>query len=125
MTLHLNQVVLLGEAEFDLHTSDIADVLCQDALAVGAPELLRMAETKGACENTLRNLHQAARFMNEAENVFSRIEQPEEQQDVTQDVQRLAKRIRSLIQKMDRKVKIMTDELDTFMNDSREDASQP
>jgi hypothetical protein len=114
----------LGEAEYDLHTSDIADDLCQNTLAVGAPELLRTAQTKGACENALRNLHQAARFMNEAENILGRIGQPDEQYDVTQDVQRLAKRTRSLTKKMSRKVKAMTGELDAFMNDSKEAASQ-
>lgn len=114
----------LGEAEYDLRTSDIADDLCQDALAVGAHELLKMAQTKGAYENALRNLHQAARFMNEAENILGRIKQPDEQYDVTQDVQRLAKRTRSLTKKMGRKVKKMTGELDAFMNDSKEAASQ-
>ena len=109
----------LGEAEFDLRTSDIADDLCQDALAVGAPELLGMAQTKGAYENALRNLHQAARFMNEAENIFGRIEQPDEQYDVTQDVQRLAKRTRSLTKKMSKRIKVMASELDAFMNDSK------
>lgn len=114
----------LGEAEYDLRTSDIADDLCQDALAVGAPELLKMAQTKGAYENALRNLHQAARFMNEVENIFGRIEQPDVQYDVTQDVQRLAKRTHSLTRKMGKKVKSMTDELDAFMNESKEAASQ-
>ena len=114
----------LGEAEYDLHTSDIADDLCQDALAVGAPELLKMAQTKGTYENALRNLHQAARLMNEAENIFGRIEQPDKQYDVTQDVQRLAKRTRSLTRKMSKRVKAMTNELDTFMDESKEAASQ-
>jgi len=114
----------LGEAEYDLRTSEIAEDLCQDALAVGAPELLRTAQTKGAYENALRNLHQAARLMNEAENIFGRIEQPDEQYDVTQDVQRLAKRTRSLTKKMGKRVKVMTSELDGFMDDSKEAASQ-
>lgn len=114
----------LGEAEYDLRTSDIADDLCQDALAVGAPELLKLAQTKGAYENALRNLHQAARFMNEVENIFGRIEQPDVQYDVTQDVQRLAKRTHSLTRKMGKKVKSMTDELDAFINESKEAASQ-
>ena len=112
----------LGEAEYDLQTSQIADDLCQDALAVGAPELLQTAQTKGAYENALRNFHHAARFMQEAENILGRIEQPEEQRDVTQDAKRLAKRLGSLTRKMDKKVKFMTNDLDTFMNDTGEDA---
>jgi hypothetical protein len=114
----------LGEAEYDLRTSDIADELCQDALAVGAPELLSTAQTKGAYENALRNLHQAERLLNEAENIFGRIEQPDKQYDVTQDIQHLAKRTRSLTTKMGKRVKVMTNELDAFMNDSREAVSQ-
>jgi len=114
----------LGEAEFDLRTSDIADDLCQDALAVGAPELLGMAQTKGAYENALRNLHQAERFMNEAENLLGRIEQPDKQVDAAQDMQRLAKRARLLTRKMSKRVKAMTHELDAFMDDSKETASQ-
>ena len=114
----------LGEAEFDLRTSDIADDLCQDALAVGAPQLLRTAQTKGAYENALRNLHQAARFMNEAENLLGRSEQPDKQYDAAQDMQRLAKRARLLTRKMSKRVKAMTNELDAFMNDSKEAASQ-
>ncbi|HSG44242.1 MAG TPA: hypothetical protein VLA72_13920 [Anaerolineales bacterium] len=114
----------LGEAEYDLRTSDIADDLCQDALAVGAPELLGRAQTKNAYENALRSLRQAARFMDEAENIFGRIEQPEEQDDVTQDIQRLTKRTRSLTRKMGRKVKSITDELDTFIDVSKEAVSQ-
>ena len=114
----------LGEAEYDLRTSDIADNLCQDALAVGAPELIRTAQTKGAYENALRSLHHAARLMNEAENIFGRIKQPDEQYDVIQDVQRLAKRTRLLTKKMGKRVKVMTSELDTFMGDSKEAAAQ-
>ena len=114
----------LGEAEFDLRTSDIADDLCQDALAVGAPELLRTAQMKSAYENALRNLHQAARFMNEAENLLGRIEQPDKQYDAAQDIERLAKRARLLTRKMSKRVKAMTNELDAFMNVSKEAASQ-
>ena len=113
----------LGEAEYDLHTSDIADDLCQDALAVGAPELLKTAKKKCAYENALRNLHHAARFMNEAENIFCRIEHPEEQYDVTQDVKRLAKKTHSLAKKIGNRVKLMTSELDAFMGDSKESDS--
>jgi len=113
----------LGEAEYDLHTSDIADDLCQNALAVGAPELLKTAKKKCAYENALRNLHHAARFMNEAENIFCRIEHPEEQYDVTQDVKRLAKKTHSLAKKLGNRVKLMTSELDAFMGDSKESDS--
>ena len=113
----------LGEAEYDLHTSDIADDLCQDALAVGAPELLKTAKKKCAYENALRNLHHAARFINEAENIFCRIEHPAEQYDVTQDVKRLAKKTHSLAKKIGNRVKLMTSELDAFMGDSKESDS--
>jgi hypothetical protein len=106
----------LGEAEYVLHTSELAEDLCQDALAVGAPELLGMAQTKGAYENALRNLHQAARLINEAENIFGRIEQLEEPYDVSANVQRLAKRINSLTNKMGKTVKGMSRKLDTFAN---------
>ncbi len=113
----------LGEAEYDLRTSNIADDLCQDALAVGAPELLKTAQVRSTYENALRNLHQAARFMNEAENIIGRIEQPEGQHDVIQDVQRLSKRTRSLTRKMGKQVKKMTGELDASMKDSKDAAS--
>jgi hypothetical protein len=102
-----------------LRTSDIAEDLCQDALAVGAPELLGTAQTKDAHENALRNLHQAARHINEAENIFGRIEQPDEDYEVTQDIQRLAKSTRLLTKKMNKRAKVMTSELDAFMNDSK------
>jgi hypothetical protein len=108
----------LGEAEYDLRTSEIAEDLCQNALAVGAPELLGTAQTKGAYENALRNLHQAARFINEAENIFGRIEQLEEQYDVRANVQRLAKRMNSLTNKMGKTVKGMSEKLDAFANNS-------
>lgn len=112
----------LGEAEYDLQTSQIADDLCQDTLAVGAPELLKTAQTKGAYENALRNLHHAARFMQEAGNILNGIERPDGQYDVAQDAKRLVRRLSSLVRKMDKKVKFMTNDLDTFMNDSGEDA---
>lgn len=114
----------LGEAEYDLRTAEIAEELCQDALAVGAPELLRTAQTKGAYENALRNLHQAARFMSEAGNMLGRIKQPDDQYDITQYVQRLAKRTHSLTRKMGKTVKVMSSELDKFMDASQEAASQ-
>jgi hypothetical protein len=114
----------LGEAEYDLRTSYIADDLCQNALAVGAPELLQTAQMKSTYENALRNLQQAARFMHEAENILGRIEQAEDQHDVIQDVQRLAKRTNSLTMRMEKQVKKMTDELDTFMKSSKEVGSQ-
>ncbi len=113
----------LGEAEFDLRTSDIADDLCQDALAVGTPELVGMAQTKGAYENALRNLHQAERFMNEAENLLGRIERPDKQYDAAQDMQRLAKRARLLAKKIGNRIKLMISELDVVMGDSMESDS--
>ncbi|HLA08171.1 MAG TPA: hypothetical protein VJ022_12035 [Anaerolineales bacterium] len=114
----------LSEAEYDLDASDISDDLCQDALAVGAPELLETAQMKAAYENALRNLNHAAGFMNEAENIFARIEQPDEKCDFANDVQRLAKRLRSLTKKMSQAVKEMTSELDTFMGNSEENSVQ-
>jgi hypothetical protein len=110
----------LGEAEFDLHTSEIADDLCQDALAVGAPGLLMLAQTRGACENALRNIDHAARFVNEASNVYGRIEQPDEDYNFAPDVRRLAQRLFTLRKKISRAVEIMTDELDGFMESPQE-----
>jgi hypothetical protein len=114
----------LGDAEYELRTLEIADDLCQDALAVGAPELLKTAQTKGVYENALRNLGHAARFMNVAENTFGRVDQPEERDDVTGHIQRLAKGMRSASKKLDKRVKAMTRELDSFMDTSKETTNE-
>ena len=114
----------LGEAEYDLRTSEIAEDLCQDALAVGAPELLSTAQAKGAYENALRNIHQAARFMNEAGNILARIEQLDEMYDANGDVQRLAKRMSSLTNRMGKRVKLMSRKLDTFATNTPDTTSQ-
>jgi len=111
----------LESAEYELRLSDMADDLCQDALAVGAPELLETAERKGVFASALEELEEAERHL---QNACSRLVHSYPEDDFVQTIGRRYRGIGRLTKKMHKTVQTMNKKLDKFMEDPKRTENQ-
>lgn len=106
----------LESADYELRLLDIADDLCQDALAVGAPELLEMSRQKGAFAGALEELEDAERHLRYAHNRFAN-SYPEE--EFTRTIERRYNSVLRLTKKIHKTISAMDKKLDEFMEDPK------
>jgi hypothetical protein len=104
----------LESAEYELRLLDIADDLCQDALAIGAPELLDMARKKGAFAGALKELEEAERRLRYAHNRLAN-SYPEE--EITRTIERRCTSVLRLTKKIHKDINAMDKKLDEFMKE--------
>ena len=105
----------LHDAEYDLQVDDLANDLLEDALAIGAPHLLIMAQRKDVYESFLENISGAARSMNTAYDVLDRNKRLLEDGRLSGNIKGMEKRLSSLHKQVQRQIKLMNTELDSFM----------
>ena len=104
----------LESAEYELRLLDIADDLCQDSLAIGAPELLDMAQKKGAFSGALEELEEAERHLRYAHNRLAN-SYPEE--EITRTIEHRYNSVLRLTKKIHKDINAMDKKLDEFMKE--------